>query len=552
MAKVGEVILLKSPDKLSSLNDIWGNTICVGLSFSNFNLLSYNSNNFRYWFEMAIQTCDDDNLNIGVFSTIPRPLDQSGLPMGYGAFSCASPLRSFLFSSPTGDPGNEVYAITQPISSYNLAYPFFLNPVLRWNIFGSYAYNPNLDVEAIIVNYSGDDYLGFSMSSVNPFSELGNIYVSSNNSAISGSHIVSANGLATYSFATTTLFTQSMAEGTNQAKIFNYLAPPDYLLTERYGFDGTQEYKDYNINYSYLIVDGTQNNAPDGGNKNFLSNYPNRREGTQSISECSTNKYNCFKLSKRVREDTYGSLSFIVDGGTTTQDVYARYKYYDSTYNLISSENKSFSGLPLCPETGKLFRIDIPLGTINLGITSSNVAYYSVQLVEKIIEEQVVYLALSELRYFFIDRQCTIYDPVQVMFKNKLGAWEYYTFTQDKKKRHSISRNTFKQELNWGEITNGNIRGQRGMRVISERIEEEYTLNSNWITEIEFEWLSELIESTDVYILEKWIPDAEQTYYPVPIMITDTSYEYKTAIRDKIFNLTINYKLANLKPSQSL
>ena len=202
----------------------------------------------------------------------------------------------------------------------------------------------------------------------------------------------------------------------------------------------------------------------------------------------------------------------------------------------------------VCAENGKLARVDFPIGTKNTNV-SANTKYFSVQIVEEVGIDS--YDPWSEIRYFYIDDTCTIYDVVQVMFKNKFGAWEYFSFTQDNKKMHRISRDEIKKEINWAETTNGNIRALRGRTVIASNVEEEHSLNSNWISETEYEWLNELIQSNDVYILEKYIPGAEQEYYPVPIIITDTSYEFKTAYRDQIFNLTINYRYAFPKGTQT-
>jgi len=89
----------------------------------------------------------------------------------------------------------------------------------------------------------------------------------------------------------------------------------------------------------------------------------------------------------------------------------------------------------------------------------------------------------------------------------------------------------------------------RGRNIYSGKVDANYTLNTNWISEIEYEYLSELIESSDVYIL-KYYPQKTIQYLPVPIIITDTNYEIKTAIRDQLFNVTMNYKMSVDTPMQ--
>ena len=84
---------------------------------------------------------------------------------------------------------------------------------------------------------------------------------------------------------------------------------------------------------------------------------------------------------------------------------------------------------------------------------------------------------------------------------------------------------------------------------MSGNVEKTLTANTNWISETEYEFLSELIESPEVYIMKSYAP-LGASYSPVAVVITDTSYEIKTAVRDSIFNLTINYKMAVDTPMQ--
>ena len=71
------------------------------------------------------------------------------------------------------------------------------------------------------------------------------------------------------------------------------------------------------------------------------------------------------------------------------------------------------------------------------------------------------------------------------------------------------------------------------------------TINSNWITEDDSIWLEELLTSPEVYVLGNTDTlGGASTGYKLPIIITDTTYEVKTAIRDRLFNLVVNFKYA--------
>jgi hypothetical protein len=567
MALTAETIIQRAPATLSSLNDIWGNTLAIGLSTSNTNLISINSNAFKYWFSVTSYDTEDNPKLLGFFNSPPRPNDSSGYTIGYGAFSPASSLRSVL-STKSINP-REILSVVPATTSL---FPLYGNPVVYYLITYGFEYNPNIECEAIIVNISGDNYLGFTMSVINPFSAGGVINITSDNPYIRGNRVVSGNGLATYSFATTTLYTASMSLFTTDAIITNYQQDDGNIYA--YGFDGTIEYENYGLPdtflFNYLLLDGTTGNAPFGSAPSnnittfkFLSNYPNLGDDicnadffgnpAGSATQGVPAQFQCFGKSKKIRFGTSETISFIGSKQWIT-DVPSSiwYGIYDQNYNLLDRFSKPISATGIGDGNFEYWWWDVPIGYENL---------QDIALLPADTEYIVCWFAdtadytrfRSECRYFYIDRNCTIYDSVQVMFKNKLGAFEYFTFTQDNKKSRTISRNQYKQQLNWGDIagTFVDFQPNRGNRVISSKIEEQYSLNSNWLSETEYEWLSELIESTDVYIMKK-IRTLSNDLYPIPIIITDTSYEFKTFNRDQIFNLTINYRLANDKPSQLL
>lgn len=556
MAKIAQVNIEKPVALLSSLNDIWGNTTALGLSSSNTNLISVNSNNFKYVTEVTIYDIDGNERLLGTFNTVPRPYDSSPYSDGYGAISFASTLRSFL-KSELINPTN----INYPTPNNGNTDPNYFNSIIRYDYRYGFQYSPNLDVEAIIVNISGTDYLGFSFSQTNFFDTFSNINVISDNPSISGNFTVNEFGMSNSYFATATTFTSSMSVGTNLAIISQYTQYTAQYIA--YGFDGTLDYVNYGQQdaylFDYLIVDGSINNSPISNRETFkfLSNYPNSNSFICDYNSYgSASQIQCFGLTKRLKVNDFETLSFIADYDFLgNNSVYMWYYFYDQSYNFMGSYSQ-FVDQQNIPGNGTiaLWKWDVPIGFQNLKIATGlpspmdNIQYIVCWIGD---EENTTYY--SESRYFYIDRQCSIYQNKQLMFKNKLGAWEYFSFTQDSKKSQTFARNIYKQNLNWGNIASqgSNSIGLRGNRIISTKIEEEFTINSNWISEAEYSWLSELVSSQDVYVMEP-VSTYSNDLYPIPIIITDTSFEFKTFNRDQIFNLTLNYKLANDKPSQMI
>lgn len=578
MARIAEVIVSKSPSFLSPLNDIWGNTLGLGLSTSNSSIIGINSNNFKYFTEVTIFDYDDEIKILGIFTSPPRPLDGSSLPIGYGAISTSSILRSYLNTKVLTMNTTSYTGLPYPLPSSIQGTPYFTGPIVRYNMSYGFQYNPNLPAEAIIVNIGGNDFLGFTFSQIHPFdSNQTTIRVVSDNSYLSGLFGINTSGLGSYSLATTTAYTASMGLGTNLATVIEY-SQTDGTVGYFYGFDGVFDYEYYSsigqsVNYvNTLILDGTNPLYPN--EFKFLSNYPNwgpsicdwdffgNSNGFNPTG--SSEQFQCFGRAKRMRTTDFDSLSVICDVNfiiANTPSIY--YNFYDSSYNLVGTNSIAFN-LGLIPGVGttELLKWDVPIGFGNLVLNNLIPNPSQTEYIVTWIGDATPTTLYTEARYFYIDRTCTIYEPVQVVFKNRLGAWEYFTFTQDKKKNHRITRNQYKKQINWG-TTEGyggdffNNGSPRGNRIISNKIEEEFTLSSNWITEIEYEWLSELIESTDVYIYENKKLFGDNQFQvnlvpAIPIIITDTAYEFKTFNRDQIFNLTINYKLANDKPTQMI
>lgn len=154
--------------------------------------------------------------------------------------------------------------------------------------------------------------------------------------------------------------------------------------------------------------------------------------------------------------------------------------------------------------------------------------------------------------YYIGDTSCSKYENIRIKFLNRQGTWCYWNFNRDLKHTSNISRVEYKQplkydySLDWTK-TGYSLSKQRGSAILSSSINETYTLNSDWITEDAGNYLVQLITSPEVYVFYDsytQIDGTTLTSVNIPIIITDNSYVFKTVNRDKLFNLTINYKLA--------
>lgn len=290
--------------------------------------------------------------------------------------------------------------------------------------------------------------------------------------------------------------------------------------SSKFAYNGTRQYDQRNFN----STDATPPFV------NFATNY--MWTSTTSTVKFLSN-WNDYGQWKRISTSEYETMNIFVDINSTVNLTY-ELETFDSSGSFLSTTTGFFGSFESSPAFGKRYYF-IPCGTSNIdSIVGSgifnNVTYYTWRVYNSSNSAKT-----SEKIYRQIDRTCTLYTPIRVVFLNRMGGYDYFTFTQDNKKTVNVNRTEFKKVLD-PEYNFGN----RGDTVLAQDVQYTYTLNSNWITENEYNWLEELITSPEVY----YITTDYASPRLAPIIITDTSYTVKTALRDKLFNLTINYKLS--------
>lgn len=127
------------------------------------------------------------------------------------------------------------------------------------------------------------------------------------------------------------------------------------------------------------------------------------------------------------------------------------------------------------------------------------------------------------------------YPLTQVIFKNRLGGYDYYNFTEKTTKRMEVTKTGFKRPLDPTRTlySGSNLRQNVTTDV---KFEETITISTDWMTEDEYNWLNELLTSEDVYIIEG--------LFQKPIQIVETNFEYKTYQNQDIFILFLTFKYA--------
>jgi|694.fasta_scaffold126107_2 hypothetical protein len=299
----------------------------------------------------------------------------------------------------------------------------------------------------------------------------------------------------------------------------------------RQAFNGTRQYRERTRDFSEYVLGLTNSTngsyqflSPTGYvDRKFLRNYPSEYKPINYGPNSTTNEYETVSLIVATPSGKSGSIKFAMFNSAGVQQT--SYSYNLPTNNLYR-------------------RLDVGVGTQNLsnsfGINwgSTNYDYYTVAYLQAGV-------TASEVLKYKLRSECSPYPAnewVRVLWLNRQGGFDYFTFTRDVKKSVSITRSEYQKILDWDYSV-----GDRGKTVFATKAEDNYTIQSNWITDNEAKWLEELMTSPEVYIIGN---DSETYYsqpstaYKLPIVITGNSYEVKTTLRDKMFNFVLTYKMS--------
>ena len=181
---------------------------------------------------------------------------------------------------------------------------------------------------------------------------------------------------------------------------------------------------------------------------------------------------------KKVLPSTISELTFLTNGGTNTR---ARVRYYNGNV-LLGSE-------VLTTPTANNTDVTINLSYATLNIPSLATRY--TVCLERINNGN----ALSPEYEYQIGTPCSKFEKVNVYFQNKWGGIDAYVFNMRETVTDQIERSNYKKMDRY--IQTYNTYNQASQTYAS-NIKTTHVLNTDWVTEDEMNWLSELAESNNV------------------------------------------------------
>jgi hypothetical protein len=129
-----------------------------------------------------------------------------------------------------------------------------------------------------------------------------------------------------------------------------------------------------------------------------------------------------------------------------------------------------------------------------------------------------------------------LYKNYNVHFLNKWGGYETMMFNKVSRKTYDVERKTFKQ-LPYRVSSAGAVSVLNNYTMYKQttqfggRFREKLRLNTDWLSDAEYQWLAQLATSAEVYI-----EDEGELY---PVIMTANNYEFREHIVDGLINLMI-------------
>tara|TARA_R110000850_G_scaffold50260_1_gene123520 strand:- start:1009 stop:2085 length:1077 start_codon:yes stop_codon:yes gene_type:complete len=122
------------------------------------------------------------------------------------------------------------------------------------------------------------------------------------------------------------------------------------------------------------------------------------------------------------------------------------------------------------------------------------------------------------------------YEPVNVMFLNKFGNYEVFTFFKANQKQIQTKSNTYNANLLVAGSYDSRLHQKQRFNISAK---ESISMNSGFLPESSNETITQMLLSSHVYIVD--VPNNDF----IPINITDSSKTLQTRVNDKVINHTI-------------
>ena len=148
----------------------------------------------------------------------------------------------------------------------------------------------------------------------------------------------------------------------------------------------------------------------------------------------------------------------------------------------------------------------------------------------------------SQEFFFNIDSECR-FETRRLEFLNSLGGFDYFNFTKVSRHTEDIERKFFQttpNDLTSTGAINYSISNREKVQYHTKSM-PKMKLTSDWIDYNTYNWLLELIESPEIYLMDSYTaPSGSTEITRIPVKNIEGNWEEKVSSVDKVFNLEVN------------
>ena len=148
-------------------------------------------------------------------------------------------------------------------------------------------------------------------------------------------------------------------------------------------------------------------------------------------------------------------------------------------------------------------------------------------------------------KIYQINDTCERCEKFRLKWKNQLGGWDYFTFTKVSKAKTSIERENFKRSRGFISATGyKELTSDRGYKSLNIKLQDTYTIISDWVGDGTAKWMQDLFTSDEVYILnpEPFMkyPTSTEFDLEIPVFVQQTDVEFmNNSIEAKLKNFVV-------------
>lgn len=292
-----------------------------------------------------------------------------------------------------------------------------------------------------------------------------------------------------------------------------------YSVTGKYAFNGVENFEDF-INWDFEDY-----RAQSGAKGKFLTNMPNKWE-------------------LDVKGDLY--LNMYQNTTNAIKDLKIRtnlgtYSISSPYFNLSNPQNR----LLQCNVSPWYLEQE---GWIDSSSFVNGEANVDVWVVNNLASQTIA------TQSFVITNKCSKYEKMELIFLDKLGSFVSYTFNLVNRNNLDIKRTDYQQH--YGSYAPASQDWtyksyDRGRKTLDIVVTETFTLNSDWLSQSNGDYLFELLQSPEVYLRKNFKNvKSGKTGEIVAINITVNPPERKQVVNEQLINYTLTFELSNKNSTQ--